>query len=57
MEWYIMSDGIQYGPISFEAIKKIADNDKLKPTDFIRRSDSEEWLKVDGFTHSNTFPA
>lgn len=34
-----MSDGIQYGPISFEAIKKIADNDKLKPTDFIRRSE------------------
>ncbi len=41
-----MSDGIQYGPISFEAVKKIADTGKLKPSDFIRRSDSEEWLKV-----------
>jgi hypothetical protein len=46
MEWFIMSDGIQYGPISFESVKKIADDDKLRSSDFIRRSDSEEWLKV-----------
>ncbi len=44
--WYCAIDGQQYGPLSTEELRDLAEQGRLRPTDHVRPTESEQWTKA-----------
>ena len=44
--WYCAIDGQQYGPLSTEELRDLAEQGRLRPTDHVRPTESDQWTKA-----------
>lgn len=48
-KWYIKRNDKQAGPFETAQLKKLARDEKIKPSDLLRRDDQEAWHKAESF--------
>lgn len=48
--WYYAKNGEKYGPISSPALKQLASDGQLSPTDLVWREDMKEWKRASSVT-------